>query len=76
MYGVKIDTLDNPGWGVKIDLSDTQLEGKTFENIDTDNGNDDWIMCRVVDGVYEGAGDPFKLEEILRIFKKWVETQK
>lgn len=30
MYGVKIDTLDNPGWIVHIDLIDTPLEQKEF----------------------------------------------
>lgn len=75
IYGVKIDTLDNPGWSVKIDLLNTPLEGKAFENVNVDNGDDDWIVCRVVNNVYEGAGDPLKLEEILRVFKEWAETQ-
>ncbi len=26
IYGIKIYTLDNPGWAVKIDLYDTDLE--------------------------------------------------
>ena len=30
-YGVKIDTLDNPGWMVLIDIIDTPLEEKVFE---------------------------------------------
>jgi Immunity protein 53 len=29
-YGVKIDTLDNPGWSVTIELADTYLYGRTF----------------------------------------------
>ena len=32
-YGIKIDTLDNSGWGVEIDLSDTDLIDKPFTNI-------------------------------------------
>jgi len=33
-YGVKIDTLDNPGWSVIIDLDDTDLEGKPFQTVE------------------------------------------
>ena len=76
VYGVKIDTLDNPGWGVKINLSDTPLGGKEFKEIYINNGDNDWINCRISNNVYEGAGDPFKLEEILKIFKEWVEAQR
>jgi len=74
VYGVKIETLDNPGWKVSIDLADTPLKGKVFEKVDVDNG-DDWIMCRAVNDIFDGAGDPFKLEEILKIFKEWAESQ-
>lgn len=31
-FGVKIDTLDNPGWTVEIDLRETCLEGCPFES--------------------------------------------
>lgn len=27
-YGIQIDTIDNPGWSLKIDLLETSLEGK------------------------------------------------
>lgn len=30
-YGVKIDTLDNPGWMLIIDLADTQLCGSSVQ---------------------------------------------
>jgi hypothetical protein len=71
VYGVKISTIDNPGWIVKIDLVDTSLKDRAFESINVDNGNDDWIVCRVNSNVYEGVGDPSKLEEILKVFKEW-----
>ena len=31
--GVEIQSCDNPGWWVKIDLKGTVLENKTFETI-------------------------------------------
>jgi hypothetical protein len=73
LYGIKISTLDNPGWMVNINLTDTPLIGKVFENVHIDNGDDDWITCRVINDIYEGFGDSFKFEKILRIFKEWVD---
>ncbi len=32
-YGVKIDTLDNPGWTISIDIRETNLEGRAFEKV-------------------------------------------
>jgi hypothetical protein len=37
---------------------------------------DMWMTCRVRDGVFEGFGDPLKLEAILRRFKEWAEEPK
>ena len=70
-YGVKIDTLDNPGWSVDVDLVETELEDKNFAEVWYDNSDNDWLMCRVRDNVFEGRGDPEKLLKILRVFKKW-----
>jgi hypothetical protein len=32
-YGIKIDTLDNPGWEVVIDLAGTSCDSKTMDAI-------------------------------------------
>ena len=74
LYGVKIGTIDNPGWGVDIDLLDTPLQDKPFQKIQVDNGDDDWIVCLVKDNIFTGAGDPNKLEIILKTFRDWVES--
>lgn len=73
-YGIKIETIDNSGWKVDIDLNETPLEGKVFKKVYIDNGVD-WIMCSVIDNIFVGAGDPFKLEEIFKIFKKWADSK-
>lgn len=72
-YGIKINTLDNPGWIVQIDITQTGLEDKVFSTIDFDNNEEDWLHCRVQDGKYEGFGDNSKLITILEIFMTWVE---
>ena len=49
-YGVKVDTLDNPGWRVTIDLAGTDLEGRQFDPIERGLGDDsstDWHSLSV-----------------------------
>lgn len=75
MYRVKIETVDNPGWSIYIDLTDTYLEEKEFNTVQYDRSDDDWIICRKEEDVFKGAGGPGKLNEILCIFKSWVEKE-
>lgn len=76
VFGIKIETLDNPGWMVKIDLLDTKLVNISFSEIIEENGDDDWMRCRIRDSIFYGFGDPFKLEKILVTFMNWVESNK
>ena len=50
-YQIRIETLDNPGWWVKIDLNDTELENQFFEKIAINNSEDDWLFCRVENNI-------------------------
>lgn len=70
-YGVKIETLDNPGWRVTIDLAETSLADKNFEEYEVIYSDDDWIHCQVRNECFDGCGDPSKLEEIISTFKDW-----
>lgn len=74
-YGIKIETLDNPGWIVKIEICDTPFQDKVFQEINRDHGENDWLFCKVKNGVFEGAGDPDKLMSILKIFREWTEQE-
>ena len=69
-YGVQIATLDNPGWSVIIDLADTNLEGRQFEDTG-DRAGQDWWMCRVRDTQFQGSGGPAMLGVLLRAFLTW-----
>ena len=71
-YGVKIDTLDNPGWSVTIELTDTELADRPFTDMQRLEHGTDWIHCRVRDRKFEGHGGPFMLEEIIGVFLAWV----
>jgi len=67
-YGISIDTLDNPGWCVEVDLCGTSLENVTFQTYDENKGEEDWIFCEVSGNKFLGRGDPNKLQAILKIF--------
>jgi len=71
---VIIKTMDNPGWLVDINLIETILEDKTFEKIQINNNDNDWITCFIQDGKFKGRGDSEKLVKILEIFKEWAES--
>ena len=74
-YGIKVVTLDNPGWLVEIDVLETELENKPFTSIDIDNSDDDWMRCEVKNGKFTGVGDKTKLSRIIGIFREWCEQK-
>lgn len=70
---VKIETLDNPGWGVYIYLFGTNLQSKIFDVININTSENDWLTCKIENNVFKGYGDPNKLQIILNLFKDWTE---
>lgn len=75
-YGVAIDTLDNPGWSLKIDLAETRLADRVFDDTRFDGADkDDWYVCRVRDGVFEGACGPNRLANVIAVFLDWAELR-
>jgi hypothetical protein len=70
-YGVRIVTLDNPGWWVKIDLSGTKLERADFTPKVEHRSETDWLHRKINKGAFNGSGDAMKLEVILGIFLDW-----
>jgi len=71
LRGITIDTLDNPGWTVTIDVADTAITDRPFTAIRRSDDELDWIQCEVRDRKFEGRGGPLMLEEILRVFLTW-----
>ena len=71
-HGVRIDTLDNPGWTLRIDLTGTQLATIPFaEHKDNYESERDWLICSKKDGVFEGACGPTRLTDLLEVFLSW-----
>jgi hypothetical protein len=69
-HGISIDTIDNPGWCVQIDLVGTSLESVSIVPYSHDSGERDWIFCEIRDGKFTANGDPSKLYSILEYFAK------
>jgi hypothetical protein len=74
-FGVTIETLDNPGWAVRISLAETTISGRPFEGVQVDRSPDDWLRCSVEADIFKGYGGPGNLEEILDLFARWVNAE-
>lgn len=78
--GIELESLDDPGWWLRVALLGTELEEAPFERISV--GEEEghrpfgvplseqrpWYRCEVRDGLFEAMRDPTNLRTILRIF--------
>jgi hypothetical protein len=79
LHGVKIDTIDNPGWTLTVDLTGTALADRKFSRVDHDIKNADqdlesnspWWSCYVENFQFHAACGPKDLVSVLAIFRAW-----
>jgi len=78
--GVKVETLDNPGWSLTIDLRDTELEDQAFarvehgqpsENLEAWRGLGSWWVCEVKDRRFQAHCGPLDLAVVIDLFRSW-----
>lgn len=72
-FGVKIETIDNPGWHITIDLAETSLENLSIEYSLSETSEKDWYGYSIKDGKFKASGDSTKLLFLLNLFRKIVE---
>jgi hypothetical protein len=73
--GISISSLDNPGWSLHIDISETTLSKRAFPEIKIEGpDSQDWYVCRLRDGRFEGFCGPLHLTKVLEIFLDWAEV--
>jgi hypothetical protein len=70
-YGIKIETLDNPGWQMTISLTGTALSGRRFDRIETHRSDTDWLVCWVAEDRFEAAAGASNLDEAVTVFLGW-----
>lgn len=70
-FWIRIETLDNPGWRVEIDLEDTPLDGRAFTRVIDMSPAREWWVCEVANGKFRASGGPPMLGRMLRAFLDW-----
>ena len=73
-YGVRIETLDNPGWTVSITLP-RAMSGEKDRVLVDERDAIEWIFCVIEGNAYKAAGSPTSLSRLLEIFRSLVEKQ-
>jgi hypothetical protein len=72
-YGVQMESLDNPGWIVRVDLTATELEQAPFQPFEELRTETDWVNCSRTAEQLVCAGGPLNLMELLSVFRAWAE---
>lgn len=67
-FGITIETLDNPGWLVSIDIEETALAGTVIPLTRRDRSESDWLQYEFADTKFTGCGGMGNLAEILEAF--------
>ncbi|MBE9467091.1 MAG: immunity 53 family protein [Bacteroidetes bacterium] len=72
-YGIQIATLNNPGWEIEIDISNTSIANINIELILNEKGPQDWYSVKIENQKFNATGDSGKLKFLLGLFKKMIE---
>ena len=70
---IQITTLDNPGWEVEIDVSNTSLATLKIPWILNENNKQDWYGVKIEDQKFTASGDAGKLKFLLGLFKETIQ---
>lgn len=74
-YGISLETIDNPGWRLSIDIVETALKDKPFADVTFQGeAEDDWYRCRTTAAAFEGVCGPAHLSTIIEIFNNWAKS--
>lgn len=76
-YGIRLETLDNPGWLLTVDLVHTNLEGTTMDDVmegcspDGHPRSPRWIHCSVKENQFRGACDLLQVSRLFAVFQRF-----
>ena len=71
--GMRLQMLDNPGWLLTIRLAGTSARNAPPQRLRMETRGGGWLACSIGEECFEGSGDPRKLEQIIGVFRRWVE---
>jgi Immunity protein 53 len=73
--GLTIETLDNPGWRLQINLVGTSLEALAFEVYEHSYEDErHWLRCWRDATQFHAACGPTRLEDALLVFLSWAKA--
>jgi hypothetical protein len=73
-FGVRIETLDNPGWRVRIGLHRTKKQDAALPKVTLTRSQDDWIFYWTAERQFHVACGPKNLSEAIDIFVSWFDS--
>lgn len=73
-YGLTLESVNNPGWALGIDLDGTGIDPDAFTTVADQRTEHDWVEAKVMDGVFHGGCSPENLNELVGIFRAFVES--
>ncbi len=71
--GIQITTLDNPGWELEIDISNTSIANMNIGWILNEKNAQDWYGVKIENQKFTASGDSGKLLFLLELFKEMIE---
>jgi hypothetical protein len=74
-YGIRIDTLDNPGWKIEIDLRETRKQEYALARQKIIRAENDWIQYWIERQQVQIACGPLNLSEAIEIFVGWFDSE-
>ena len=73
-HGIRIGTLDNPGWYLEVDLENTSKDGCVLPRRLIERTEIDWVDVETKDNMFRAYGGPGNLGEIINLFAAFVES--
>lgn len=70
--GIRIGTLDNPGWSLSVDLGETEHSGRTMPPKLMERSDSDWVFVEVKDDEFRARGGSSNLSELIDVFAQFV----
>ncbi|WP_405400891.1 immunity 53 family protein [Maribacter sp. Asnod2-G09] len=70
---IQITNIDNPGWEVEIDISNTSIASMNLDWILNETSKQDWYGVKIANQKFTAAGDPDKLKFLLNLFKEMID---
>jgi Immunity protein 53 len=74
--GIRLATLDNPGWSLDVRIADTYLDGIVAESRFVETSEQVWLQWRSTGTTFEANCGPGDLRRALRAFREFAEKHR